>query len=151
MWHFKISNTIYKSRSFSPGVDTLGKMTPSKTDTYRVYFLKYCTSHCLERLLFRHQPTYPKTKKRSEKRKQIEIERRWKRERGDEETGKEAEKKRDRNTIHTEMEIEGGDEAWQNTITVRFSAAIRSLTKLRTPKLQAHTGIEIEEEKSKCH
>ena len=49
------------------------------------------------------------------------------------------------------MEIEGGDEAWQNTITVRFSAAIRSLAKLRTPKPQAHTGIEIEEEKSKCH
>ena len=73
------------------------------------------------------------------------------RERGDEETGKEAEKKRDRNTIHTEMEIEGGDEAWQNRITVRLSAAIRSLAKLRTPKPQAHTGIEIEEEKSKCH
>ena len=64
--------------------------------------------------------------------------------------------------IHTEMEIEGGDEAWdteretekrkrQNTITIRFSAAIRSLARLRTPKLQAHIGIEIEEEKSKCH
>ena len=60
------------------------------------------------------------------------------------------------------MEIEGGDEAWdteretekrkrQNKITVRFSAAIRSLARLRTPKPQAHTGIEIEEEKSKCH
>ena len=49
------------------------------------------------------------------------------------------------------MEIEGGDEAWQNRITVRFSAAIRSLAKLRTPKPQAHTGIEIEEEKSKSH
>ena len=58
--------------------------------------------------------------------------------------------------IHTEMEIEGGDEAWdtkretekrkrQNTITVRFSAAIRSLARLRTPKPQAHTGIEIEQ------
>ena len=57
--------------------------------------------------------------------------------------------------IHTEMEIEGGNEAWdtereiekrkrQNTITIRFSAAIRSLAKLRTTKSQAHTGIEIE-------
>ena len=64
-------------------------------------------------------------------------------------------RKRNRNTIHTEMEIEGGDEAWdteretekikrQNTITVRFSAAIHSLARLRTPKPQAHTGIEIE-------
>ena len=64
-------------------------------------------------------------------------------------------RKRNRNTIHTEMEIEGGDEAWdteretekrkrQNTITLRFSAAIRSLARLRTPKPQAHTGIEIE-------
>ena len=70
------SYTIYKSRSFSPGVDTLSKMPTLNTDTCRVYFLKYRTSHCLERLLFRHQPTYPKTKKRSEKRKQIEIERR---------------------------------------------------------------------------
>ena len=53
------------------------------------------------------------------------------------------------------MEIEGGDEAWdmeretekrkrQNTITVRFSAAIYSLARLKTPKPQAHTGIEIE-------
>ena len=57
--------------------------------------------------------------------------------------------------IHTEMEIEGGNEAWdtereiekrkrQNTITIRFSAAIRSLARLRTSKSQAHTGIEIE-------
>ena len=57
--------------------------------------------------------------------------------------------------IHTEMEIEGGDEAWdtereiekrkrQNTITIRFSATIRSLARLRTSKSQAHTGIEIE-------
>ena len=64
-------------------------------------------------------------------------------------------RKRNRNTIHTEMEIEGGDEAWdteretekrkrQNTITVRFSAAIHSLARLRTPKPQAHTGIVIE-------
>ena len=64
-------------------------------------------------------------------------------------------RKRDRNTIHTEMEIEGGDEAWeteretekrkrQNTSTIRFSAAIRSLARLKTPKPQAHTGIEIE-------
>ena len=64
-------------------------------------------------------------------------------------------RKRNRNTIHTEMEIKGGDEAWdteretekrkrQNTITVRFSAAIHSLARLRTPKPQAHTGIEIE-------
>ena len=54
-------------------------------------------------------------------------------------------RKRDRNTIHIEMEIERGDEAWdtereiekrkrQNTITVRFFVAIRSLTRLRTPK-----------------
>ena len=54
-----------------------------------------------------------------------------------------------------EMETEGGDEAWdtkretekrqrQNTITVRFSTAIRSLARLRTSKSQAHTGIEIE-------
>ena len=42
---------------------------------------------------------------------EIEIEKRWKRERGDEETGKK-QRKRDRNTIHTEIEIEGGDEAW---------------------------------------
>ena len=60
--------------------------------------------------------------------------------------------------IHTEMEIEGGDEAWdteretekrkrQNTITVRFSAAIHSLARLRTPKPQAHTGIEIEQQR----
>ena len=68
------------------------------------------------------------------------------RERGDEETGKEAEKKRDRNTIHTEMEIEGGDEAWQNRITVRFSAAID-----KEYIDWAHTGIDIEGEKSKCH
>ena len=54
------------------------------------------------------------------------------------------------------MEIEGGDKAWdteretkkrkwQNTIIVKFSAAIRSLARLRTPKSQAHTGIEIEQ------
>ena len=36
-------------------------------------------------------------------------------------------------------------------VTVNFSAAIRSLARLKTPKLQAHIGIEIEEEKSKCH
>ena len=54
-----------------------------------------------------------------------------------------------------EMETEGGDEAWdteretekrkrQNTITVRFSTAIRSLARLRTPKPQAHTGISVQ-------
>ena len=43
------SNTIYKSRSFSPGVDTLAKMPTLNTATCRVYFLKYRTSHCLER------------------------------------------------------------------------------------------------------
>ena len=58
------SYTIYKSRSFSPGVDTLAKMPTLNTDMCRVYFLKYRTSHCLERLLFRHRPTYPKTKKK---------------------------------------------------------------------------------------
>ena len=63
---------------------------------------------------------------------------------------------------HRGIEIEGGDEAWdtereiekrkrQNTITIRFFTAIRSLARLRTPKPQAHTRIEIEEEKSKCH
>ena len=34
------------------------------------------------------------------------------RERCDEETGKEAEKDRERNMIDTEIEIEGGNEAW---------------------------------------
>ena len=34
------------------------------------------------------------------------------RERGDEETGKEAEKDRERNMIDTEIEIEGGNAAW---------------------------------------
>ena len=38
-----------------------------------------------------------------------------------------------------------------STVTVSFSAAIRSLARLKTPKPQAHTRIEIEEEKSKCH
>ena len=36
-----------------------------------------------------------------------------------------------------------------STVTVSFSAAIRSLARLKTPKPQAHTRIEIEEEKSK--
>lgn len=36
-----------------------------------------------------------------------------------------------------------------STVTVNFSAAIHSLARLKTPKPQAHIGIEIEEEKSK--
>ena len=42
-------------------------------------------------------------------------------------------------------------ERGKTRLLVRFSTAIRSLASLRTPKPQAHTGIEIEEEKSKCH
>ena len=42
-------------------------MSTLNTATCRVYFLKYRTSHCLERLLFRHRPTYPKTKKKGER------------------------------------------------------------------------------------
>ena len=38
-----------------------------------------------------------------------------------------------------------------STVMVSFSAAICSLARLRTPKSQAHTGIEIEEEKFKFH
>ena len=39
----QLSNTIYKSRSFSPGVDTLAKMPPSNADTCSIKCLKFRT------------------------------------------------------------------------------------------------------------
>ena len=89
---------------------------------------------------------------------QIEVEKRWKREREATRKRGKKQRKRDRNSIHTEMEIEGDDEAWdteretkkrkrQNIITVRFSTAIRSLAKLKTQELRLNDS----ERTSVCH
>ena len=69
------------------------------------------------------------------------------------ESGKNTNKRLEKDTVtkRDRVRMAAREKYLSSTGTVSFSTAIRSLTRLKTPKPQAYIGIEIEEEKSKCH